>query len=91
MPKLNGLWWSKPDGGMFLWLHLPEYMDTVEMIDDAVEQKVAYVVGSCFYTDGSGRNEMRLNYSYPSEEQIDQGVERIARLVKKRVRTTVKI
>ena len=77
MPKLDDLWWSKPDGGMFLWLHLPEYMDTMEMIEDAIKLKVAYVVGSCFYTDGSGRNEMRLNYSFPSEEQIDLGIQRI--------------
>jgi 2-aminoadipate transaminase len=85
MSELDDLWWSKPDGGMFLWLHLPEYMDTMEMIDEAIELKVAYVVGSCFYTDGSGRNEMRLNYSYPTEEQICQGVERISSLVKKRI------
>jgi 2-aminoadipate transaminase len=87
MPKLDGLWWSKPEGGMFLWLHLPEYMDTVEMITEAIELKVAYVVGTGFYSDGSGRNEMRLNFSYPSEEQIAQGIERISRLVAKRVRT----
>lgn len=86
MPKADDLWWSKPDGGMFLWLHLPDYMDTVEMIDEAIELKVAYVIGTCFYTDGSGRNEMRLNYSYPTEEQIRLGVERISKLVKKRVR-----
>jgi 2-aminoadipate transaminase len=91
MPKLDGLWWSKPDGGMFLWLHLPEYMDTVEMIDEAIKLKVAYVVGTCFYTDGSGRNEMRLNYSYPTEEQIGVGMERISQLVKKRVRTKSKV
>lgn len=91
MPKIDGLWWSKPDGGMFLWLHLPDYMDTVKMIDEAIALKVAYVVGTCFYTDGSGRNEMRLNYSYPAEEQIRQGVERISRLVKKRAGTQMKV
>jgi 2-aminoadipate transaminase len=62
-------------------------MDTVEMITEAIELKVAYVVGTGFYSDGSGRNEMRLNFSYPSEEQIAQGIERISRLVAKRVRT----
>lgn len=86
MPRLDDLWWSKPEGGMFLWLHLPDYMDTMEMITEAIELKVAYVVGSCFYMDGSGRNEMRLNYSYPTEEQIRQGVERISTLVKRRAR-----
>jgi len=84
---IDGVWWSKPTGGMFMWLRLPEYMDTVEMVKDAIELKVAYVVGIGFYTDGSGRNEMRLNYSYPTEERIALGIERIASLVKKRVRT----
>ncbi len=86
MPKLEGLSWSKPTGGMFLWVRLPETMDVVEMIPDAVKLKVAYVPGTAFYTDGSGRNEMRWNYSYPTIEQIEQGVQRIAGLVKKRAR-----
>ncbi len=84
MPKLDGLSWSKPEGGMFLWVSLPEYMDTMEMIHDAVEAKVAYVIGSAFYTDGSGKNTMRLNYSYPSEEQIVEGIKRLAGIVEKR-------
>ena len=88
MPDLEGLTWSKPDGGMFLWLRLPPYMDTVEMIKDAIELKVAYVIGRCFYTDGSGLNEMRLNFSYPSEEQIVEGIKRLAQLVEKRMPVT---
>jgi 2-aminoadipate transaminase len=87
MPVIDGLSWSKPSGGMFLWLRLPPYVDTVEMIREAVDAKVAYVVGTCFYTDGSGRNEMRLNYSYPTEEQIVEGIERLAQLIRKRVRS----
>jgi 2-aminoadipate transaminase len=88
MPDLEGLTWSKPDGGMFLWLRLPPYMDTVEMIKDAIELKVAYVIGRCFYTDGSGLNEMRLNFSYPSEEQIVEGIKRLAQVVEKRMPVT---
>ncbi|HDS01530.1 MAG TPA: PLP-dependent aminotransferase family protein [candidate division Zixibacteria bacterium] len=84
MPELEGLSWSKPEGGMFLWVRLPEYMDTLEMIPDAVEAKVAYVIGSAFYTDGSGKNTMRLNYSYPSHEQIREGIKRLAGIVEKR-------
>jgi 2-aminoadipate transaminase len=83
---IDGLSWSKPDGGMFLWVTLPTYMDAREMIYDAVEQKVAYVVGSGFYADDSGRNEMRLNYSYPTEVQIVQGIERLAKVIRARVR-----
>lgn len=82
MPKIDGLSWSKPDGGMFLWLRLPEYMDAVEMIADAIKVKVAYVIGSSFFYDGSNRNTIRLNYSYPTEEQIVQGISRLAHLVK---------
>jgi 2-aminoadipate transaminase len=83
---IDGLSWSKPDGGMFLWVTLPEYMNSVEMIHDAIEMKVAYVIGSGFYADGSGQNEMRLNYSYPTEEQIVQGIERLAKVIRARVR-----
>ena len=81
MPKLDGLSWSHPEGGMFLWLRLPEYMNSTEMLYDAVAAKVAYVIGSCFYTDGSGHNEMRLNYSYPTEEEIDRGIRSLAEVV----------
>jgi len=83
MPAEKGVSWSKPEGGVFLWLTLPEVMDTVEMIPDAVREKVAYVIGSCFYYDGAGRNAMRLNYSYPTDAQIEQGIERLSRLVRK--------
>jgi 2-aminoadipate transaminase len=89
MPKVDGIYWSKPEGGMFLWVRLPEYIDTVEMIPEAVEAKVAYVIGSGFYADGSGRNEMRLNYSYPTEEQIVEGIKRLAGIVRARVEKKV--
>jgi 2-aminoadipate transaminase len=85
MPPNEGIEWSRPDGGMFLWLRLPPYMDTVEMIKQAVDKRVAYVVGSAFYTDGSGRNEMRLNFSYPTEEQIVVGIERLAEVISDRL------
>lgn len=84
MPKLEGLTWARPEGGMFLYIKLPEYMDAVEMFPEAVESKVAYVIGSAFNYDGSGRNTMRLNYSFPTEEQIDTGIQRLAGLIKKK-------
>jgi 2-aminoadipate transaminase len=84
MPDIEGLSWSKPEGGMFLWLKLPDYMDTVEMFMDAVKLNIAYVIGSAFHHDGSGRNTMRINYSYPSEKQIITGIRRLATVVKKR-------
>ncbi|MDD4052256.1 MAG: PLP-dependent aminotransferase family protein [candidate division Zixibacteria bacterium] len=90
MPAIEGLSWSKPDGGMFLWVRLPEYMDTAEMITEAVKLKVVYVVGTGFFADGSGHNAMRLNYSYPTEEKIVEGVQRLAQVIKSRVRDTSK-
>jgi 2-aminoadipate transaminase len=84
MPDLEGLSWSRPKGGMFMWIKLPQYMDTVEMFMDSVTMNVAYVIGSTFHHDGSGKNTMRLNYSYPSEQQIVTGIRRLSNIVKKR-------
>lgn len=82
MPDVPGLRWTKPQGGLFLWLVLPREVDTEEMFHQAVEQNVAYVIGSAFHCDGSGRNTMRLNFSFPSEEQIDEGIKRLAKVIK---------
>lgn len=89
MPDADGLSWSHPEGGMFLWLRLPECIDTTEMLYDAVARKVAYVIGSCFYSDGSGRNEIRLNYSYPTVEEIDRGIRSLAEVVESRIHEEV--
>lgn len=89
MPPDEGISWSKPEGGMFLWLRLPEYIDTLELLKEAVEQKVAFVIGRGFFTDGSGGNTIRLNFSFPTEKQIVEGIERIAQLVSKRLRVPV--
>ena len=82
MPKNAGIKWTHPEGGMFTWVTLPEHVDTVEMFPKAIEKNVAYVVGSAFHFDGSGKNTMRLNFSFPSEEQIDEGIKRLADLFK---------
>jgi 2-aminoadipate transaminase len=89
MPGEHGISWSRPEGGMFLWLELPEYIDTLEMLKEAVQLKVAYVIGSSFFYDNSGQNCMRLNFSYPSEEQIVRGIERLSQLVVKRLHVPV--
>lgn len=80
MPE--GVTWTRPKGGLFLWVRLPEGMDTEALLPEAVEtEKVAYVIGSGFFADGGGRHTMRLNFSYPSEEDIDEGIRRLARLI----------
>jgi 2-aminoadipate transaminase len=90
MPKGEGISWSCPAGGMFLWLVLPEYMDTMEMLYEAIESKVAYVIGSGFFYDGSGKNTMRLNFSFPTEDQIVAGISKLAGLARKRLQVGVK-
>lgn len=74
--------WSKPTGGMFLWVTLPEKADAFDMVKMAVDNKVVYVTGKPFHCDGSGKNTMRLNYSFPTIEQIDMGLEKLGNTIK---------
>jgi 2-aminoadipate transaminase len=85
MPIVEGLRWTKPEGGLFLWVILPENIDADEMFLEAIEEKVAYVVGSAFHCNGEGKNTMRLNFSYPTEEEIHEGIKRLAAAIKKRL------
>lgn len=82
MPKEAGIDWTHPQGGLFLWVWLPEHLDSEVLFPKAVERKVAYVIGSAFHFDRSGKNTLRLNFSYPSEEQIDEGIKRLAEVIK---------
>ena len=73
-----GVKWTEPDGGLFLWVECPKHIDTEKMFETALKNKVAYVVGSAFYHDGSVKNNMRLNFSYATHEEIDEGIKRLA-------------
>lgn len=75
--------WSKPTGGMFFWVKFPETIDAKALFMEAIERNVAYVIGRPFHCDNSGSNTMRLNYSFPSIEQIEQGVKLLAEAIKK--------
>jgi 2-aminoadipate transaminase len=81
MPKLPGLKWTHPQGGLFLWVTLPENIDAGEMFIAAVERQVAYVVGTAFYPDGGGKNSFRMNFSYSSMAEIEEGVKRLAQVI----------
>lgn len=84
MPE--GVTWTKPEGGLFLWVRLPENISADEMFEDAVNKDhVAYVIGSAFHCDGSGQNTMRLNFSFATPEEIDEGIRRLAEAIKKRM------
>ena len=79
----DGVSWTHPDGGLFLWVTLPEEVDTVAMYDSALKAGVAYVAGSFFYLDGSHRNTMRLNFSYLARERMEEGVRLLAAEIQK--------
>ena len=81
MPK--GTSWTHPDGGLFLWLTLPESIDTVALYDEALSAGVAYVAGSFFYPDGSHRNTMRLNFSFIEESKMEPGIKLLAAVLHK--------
>lgn len=68
---------SEPEGGMFLWLTLPEGCSAMDLFDMAIKEKVAFVPGRPFYVDGSGENTLRLNFSNSSEERIKEGIKRL--------------
>jgi 2-aminoadipate transaminase len=74
--------WSKPEGGLFLWVKLPKKMSANDLFPKAIEKKVAYVVGSAFHCNGKGQNTMRLNFSFSTEQQIDEGIHRLAEVIK---------
>ena len=82
MPSEEGINWTHPEGGLFLWVRLPEGIDTEEMFPRAVEHKVAYVIGRAFHVDGSGENTMRLSFSVNPEVEIDEGIKRLSEVVR---------
>jgi 2-aminoadipate transaminase len=78
--------WTHPEGGLFLWMTLPTWMNADTLLERALEQKLAFVVGRAFHCDGSGQNTLRLNFSYPSIQQLDTAAKRLARCIGSMVR-----
>ena len=77
-----GFRWTKPDGGMFLWVTCPVSLDTGSLLPAALARKVAFVPGQDFFPDGGGHNSMRLNFSNATPERIREGVGRLAALAR---------
>ena len=73
---------TEPDGGMFLWVTLPEGCSSMELFETAIQAKVAFVPGVPFYVDGSGTNTLRLNFSNSNEAQIEEGIRRLGRCIR---------
>lgn len=77
--------WTRPQGGLFLWVTLPENVDTAQLLKDALEYRVAFVPGSAFHANGGGANTMRLSFSNVDQEQIEQGIMRLGKLLHNRM------
>ncbi len=73
---------TRPEGGMFLWVTLPERLSALELFEHAIRENVAFVPGTPFFVDGGGLNSMRLNFSNADEERIEEGIRRLGRIMK---------
>ena len=74
-----------PQGGLFLWATLPDYIDTTDLLARALQENVAFVPGRAAYLDGRGGSSMRLNFSGVGEDDIREGVRRIGEVVREQV------
>jgi len=78
----DGVSWTKPEGGMFIWVTLPDTLDGADLLKQSLEsERVAFVPGHAFFADGSGRNTLRLSYSTSTEGKIAEGIERLGQLI----------
>lgn len=83
----DGVTWTRPEGGMFIWVTLPEGLDAADLLARSLEtEKVAFVPGRPFFADGSNENTLRLSYSCMSSEQIEEGIARLGRLLRAALR-----
>lgn len=80
--------WTHPEGGLFLWVTVPESIDTAELLKDALQQKVAFVPGHSFHPNGGGTNTMRLNFSNAGDDMIREGIRRMSVAIKQRLHST---
>ncbi len=83
-PEDMGVKWTKPEGGLFLWITVPDEINTLDLFYMAIEEQVAFVPGEVFYPEGFKQyNSMRINFSFPTKEEIVEGVRRLSSVIKK--------
>jgi 2-aminoadipate transaminase len=85
MPE--GVKWTEPEGGLFLFVTLPPSMDAAKLLERAIKKNVAFVCGSVFYCNSEGQNTMRLNFSYTGPEDTCKGVSRLADAIREEMAT----
>ena len=83
MPE--GVSWTKPEGGLFLFVTLPEGLDATDLFNVAIKNDVAFVIGEAFHCDGSGKNTLRINFSYMGDDMIEEGVKRLSKAIKEMI------
>jgi 2-aminoadipate transaminase len=82
----EGVTWTRPEGGLFLWVRMPDCLDATKLLEVAIEEKVAFVPGHAFYPGGEdGHCCMRLNFSYSAPEIIEEGIRRLGRAIKRQL------
>jgi len=79
MPE--GVSWTEPDGGLFLFITLPGHLNSLDILKSSVDKKVAFVTGSVFYCNDAGKNTMRLNFSFSNKKDIEEGIRRLAEVI----------
>jgi 2-aminoadipate transaminase len=80
----NRAHWTRPDGGLFLWMTLPGETDTAQLLVEALNHNVAFVPGDAFYYDHRGKDSLRLNFSVTPPDRIAEGIQRLADLINER-------
>jgi len=82
MPE--GVSWTRPEGGMFVWVTLPEHIDTTELLARSVQEaRVAFVPGRAFFADGTGSNTLRMSFTLADDRAVNEGVPRLAEMIRK--------
>ena len=82
-PPETGVTWTRPEGGLFLWVSVPKKIDTDELFFEAIKHKVAFVPGALFYGENAERNHMRINFSFVAKDQLEEAVKRLSDCIKK--------
>jgi hypothetical protein len=82
MPE--GVTWTRPEGGMFIWLTLPAHIDAADLLAQSLQsERVAFVPGRAFFADGSNGNTLRLSFSCADAAAINEGIARLGRLIRR--------
>src|SRR3954468_8211198 len=81
----DGCTWTRPSGGCFVWLTLPDGLDSRALLPRAVQNRVAFVPGTGFYADGQGVENLRVSFCYPEPDRIREGVRRLAAVCEEEV------